>query len=56
MPSAYADCELDHIAAVFRASTPCLRDKYAATGRPATTKAALIARAIQDGLIDVNDL
>lgn len=46
MPSAYADCELDHIAAVFRASTPCLRDKYA----------ALLARAIQDGLIDVNDL
>jgi DNA-binding CsgD family transcriptional regulator len=33
-----------------------IRDKYAAAGRPATTKAALVARAIQDGLIDVNDL
>jgi DNA-binding CsgD family transcriptional regulator len=33
-----------------------IRDKYAAAGRPATTKAALLARAIQDGLVDVNDL
>lgn len=33
-----------------------IRDKYAAAGRPAPTKAALVARAIQDGLIDVNDL
>ncbi len=33
-----------------------IRDKYAAAGRPANTKAALVARAIQDGLIDVNDL
>ena len=33
-----------------------IRDKYAAAGRPASTKAALVARAIQDGLIDVNDL
>ena len=33
-----------------------IREKYAAVGRPAPTKAALLARAIQDGLIDVNDL
>lgn len=33
-----------------------IRDKYAAAGRPASTKAALLARAIQDGLVDVNDL
>lgn len=33
-----------------------IRDKYAAAGRPASTKAALVARAIQDGLVDVNDL
>ncbi|MBJ7336682.1 helix-turn-helix transcriptional regulator [Mycolicibacterium sp.] len=33
-----------------------IRDKYAAVGRAAPTKAALLARAIQDGLIDVNDL
>ncbi len=33
-----------------------IRAKYAAVGRPATTKAALVARAIQDGLIDVDDL
>lgn len=33
-----------------------IRAKYAALGRPATTKAALVARAIQDGLIDVEDL
>ncbi|MCX8563966.1 LuxR C-terminal-related transcriptional regulator [Mycolicibacterium mucogenicum] len=33
-----------------------IRLKYAAVGRPATTKAALIARAVQDGLVDVYDL
>ena len=33
-----------------------VRAKYAAVGRPATTKAALVARALQDGLIDVDDL
>jgi len=33
-----------------------VRAKYAAVGRPATTKAALIARAIQDGIINVDDL
>lgn len=32
-----------------------VRAKYAAVGRPASTKAALIARAIQDGLVDVYD-
>jgi DNA-binding CsgD family transcriptional regulator len=33
-----------------------VRAKYAAVGRPATTKAALVARAIQDGIISVHDL
>ena len=33
-----------------------VRAKYAAVGRAATTKAALVARAIQDGIIDVDDL
>jgi DNA-binding NarL/FixJ family response regulator len=33
-----------------------IRAKYAAVGRPATTKAALAARAIQDGIIGLDDL
>jgi DNA-binding CsgD family transcriptional regulator len=33
-----------------------IRNKYADVGRPATTKAALLARAIQDGVIDLDDL
>jgi DNA-binding CsgD family transcriptional regulator len=33
-----------------------IRDKYAAVGRPAGTKAALLARALQDGLIALDDL
>ncbi|MFE7741503.1 LuxR C-terminal-related transcriptional regulator [Nocardia sp. NPDC057455] len=33
-----------------------IRDKYAAVGRPAPTKAALVARALQDALIDIEDL
>jgi two-component system, NarL family, nitrate/nitrite response regulator NarL len=33
-----------------------VRLKYAKAGRPAPTKAALLARAIQDGLIDVDEL
>jgi DNA-binding NarL/FixJ family response regulator len=33
-----------------------VRAKYAAVGRPAATKAALVARAIQDGIITANDL
>jgi DNA-binding NarL/FixJ family response regulator len=33
-----------------------VRGKYAAVGRPATTKAALVARAIQDGILSVDDL
>jgi DNA-binding CsgD family transcriptional regulator len=32
------------------------RARYAAVGRPAPTKAALVARAIQDGIVSVNDL
>ncbi|WP_319942699.1 LuxR C-terminal-related transcriptional regulator [Nocardia aurantia] len=33
-----------------------IRKKYADVGRPAGTKAALMARAVQDGLIDVGEL
>ena len=33
-----------------------VRAKYAAVGRPANTKAALVARAIQDGIINVDDI
>jgi DNA-binding NarL/FixJ family response regulator len=33
-----------------------IRVKYAAAGRPAPTKAALVARGIQDGMINVDDL
>lgn len=32
------------------------RDKYEAVGRAAGTKAALLARALQDGLIDLDEL
>jgi DNA-binding NarL/FixJ family response regulator len=32
------------------------RAKYAAVGRPAPTKSALIARSIQDGILSVHDL
>ena len=33
-----------------------VRAKYAAAGRPASTKAALVARALQDGLVKIDDL
>jgi DNA-binding NarL/FixJ family response regulator len=33
-----------------------IRAKYAAVGRPATTKAALVVRAIQDGIIGLEEL
>lgn len=33
-----------------------VRAKYAAVGRPANTKAALVARAIQDGIINVDEM
>lgn len=33
-----------------------IRGKYAALGRPANTKAAMLARAIQDGLLDIDEL
>lgn len=33
-----------------------VRLKYANVGRPASTKAILVARAIQDGLVDIDDL
>jgi DNA-binding NarL/FixJ family response regulator len=33
-----------------------VRAKYAAVGRPAPTKSALVARALQDGIIVVDDL
>ncbi|GAB41213.1 putative LuxR family transcriptional regulator [Gordonia sputi NBRC 100414] len=33
-----------------------IRTKYADAGRPARTKASLVARAIQDGLISLDEL
>lgn len=33
-----------------------VRGKYAAVGRSATTKSALLARALQDGLLDLHSL
>jgi DNA-binding CsgD family transcriptional regulator len=33
-----------------------IRAKYSALGRPASTKAALVARAIEDGIVDLEDL
>lgn len=33
-----------------------IRDKYDAVGRPGATKSALLARALQDGLITVEEL
>lgn len=33
-----------------------VRQKYAAVGRPAPTKASLVARAVQDGLVDIDEL
>jgi two-component system, NarL family, nitrate/nitrite response regulator NarL len=33
-----------------------IRLKYAGVGRPAPTKAGLLARALQDGLVDLDDL
>lgn len=33
-----------------------IRLKYANVGRPAPTKAALLARALQDGLVDIDDI
>jgi DNA-binding NarL/FixJ family response regulator len=33
-----------------------IRSKYAKVGRPATTKAALVARALQDGFVTLDDL
>ena len=33
-----------------------IRSKYMALGRPAPTKASLVARAIEDGIVDLDDL
>jgi DNA-binding NarL/FixJ family response regulator len=33
-----------------------VRMKYADTGRPATSKSALMIRALQDGIVDLDDL
>ncbi len=33
-----------------------IRAKYAAVGRPAQTKAALVARALQDGILRLDEL
>jgi len=46
-----ADCTNNRSYALQR-----VRAKYAAAGRPATTKAALVARAIQDGIVNVEEI
>jgi DNA-binding CsgD family transcriptional regulator len=33
-----------------------VRMKYADTGRPATSKSALMIRALQDGIVDLTEL
>ncbi|GCE38839.1 probable transcriptional regulator, LuxR family [Rhodococcus wratislaviensis] len=33
-----------------------IRDKYSMVGRPAPTKAALLARALQDGFLTIDEL
>ncbi|MGJ0117930.1 LuxR C-terminal-related transcriptional regulator [Williamsia sp. MIQD14] len=33
-----------------------IRAKYAAVGRPAPSKASLLARALQDGIVDISEL
>ena len=43
-------------AATVRSVVQRVRVKYAAVGRPAPTKAALVARALQDGLVKIDDL
>lgn len=43
-------------AATVRTVVQRVRAKYAAAGRPAPTKAALVARALQDGLIKIDQL
>ena len=47
---------LDIAPATVRTHLQRVRVKYAAVGRPAPTKAALVARAIQDGIISIDDL
>ncbi|EHB58536.1 regulatory protein LuxR [Mycolicibacterium rhodesiae JS60] len=43
-------------AATVRSLLQRVRAKYAAAGRPAPTKAALVARALQDGLVKIDEL
>ena len=46
-----------HIApATVRTHLQRVRAKYAGVGRPAPTKSALLARAIEDGIIGLSDL
>ena len=42
--------------ATVRSVVQRVRAKYAAAGRPAPTKAALVARALQDGLVSIDEL
>ncbi len=49
-------CRLNVSAATVRTVLQRIRAKYAAAGRPATTKAALVARALQDGLVQIDEL
>lgn len=48
--------KLDISSTTVRTHLQRVRAKYAAAGRPAPTKSALVARAIQDGIIFLDDL
>jgi DNA-binding NarL/FixJ family response regulator len=48
--------ELDIAPTTVRTHLQRVRAKYAAVGRPATSKAALIARAVQDGFLTIDEL
>jgi DNA-binding NarL/FixJ family response regulator len=48
--------KLDISSTTVRTHLQRVRAKYAAAGRPAPTKSALVARAIQDGIVFLDDL
>ena len=49
-------CALSISTATVRTHLARIRAKYAAVGRPANSKAALVARAIQDGILSLDEL
>lgn len=47
---------LDMTASTVRTYLQRIRRKYAEVNRPASSKAELVVRAIQDGYLDINDV